>query len=145
MIGWWNLHHHARFYDEYPHVSPLALCKSRRTRHRSGATGGGLGALSLFAPRRLPPSVWATLLVLVLTNLTGRNMGEVARLWMLYTPPLLICAAADSNARLKTRHTGGVNGTGRAADTRTSIHDPGGLSRLVPVCPGFQISLVSYA
>ena len=26
-------------------------------------------------------------------NLTGRNMGEVARLWMLYTPPFLIAAA----------------------------------------------------
>ena len=31
--------------------------------------------------------------MLVLVNLTGRNMGEVARLWMLFTPPLLIAAA----------------------------------------------------
>jgi methylthioxylose transferase len=37
--------------------------------------------------------VWSTLLVLALTNLTGRNMGEVARLWMLYLPPLLVGAA----------------------------------------------------
>ena len=25
-------------------------------------------------------------------NLTGRNMGEVARLWMLFTPPFLVAA-----------------------------------------------------
>jgi hypothetical protein len=40
----------------------------------------------------MPHSVWATLVVLALVNLTGRNMGEVARLWMLFTPPLLIAA-----------------------------------------------------
>ena len=40
----------------------------------------------------VPLSVWSTLLVLALTNLTGRNMGEVARLWMLYMPPLLVGA-----------------------------------------------------
>ena len=27
-------------------------------------------------------------------NLTGRNMGEVARLWMLFLPPLLTAAGA---------------------------------------------------
>ena len=41
----------------------------------------------------MPRAVWATLFVLVLVNLTGRNMGEVARLWMLYMPPFLIAAA----------------------------------------------------
>ena len=93
MIAWWNLHHHARFYDEYPRtyrlwlvVNPVEL-----------AIALGLPAViwcvtALFSPRRLPLSVWSTLLVLVLTNLTGRNMGEVARLWMLYMPPLLVGA-----------------------------------------------------
>ena len=28
----------------------------------------------------------------VLLNLVGRNMGEVARLWMLFLPPLLLAA-----------------------------------------------------
>ena len=93
VIGWWNLHHHARFYDEYPRtyrlwlfVNPVEL-----------AIALGLPAVvwcasSALTPRRLPLSVWSTLLVLVLTNLTGRNMGEVARLWMLYMPPLLVGA-----------------------------------------------------
>ena len=49
--------------------------------------------VGLLAPRSVPLSVWATLFVLVLVNLTGRNMGEVARLWMLYMPPFLIAAA----------------------------------------------------
>ena len=31
--------------------------------------------------------------MLALANLIGRNMGEVARLWILYTPPLLVGAA----------------------------------------------------
>jgi methylthioxylose transferase len=93
VIGWWNLHHHARFYDEYPRtywlwlvVNPVEL-----------AIALGLPAVvwflsGLFSPRGMPVSVWATILVLVLTNLTGRNMGEVARLWLLYLPPLLVGA-----------------------------------------------------
>ena len=34
---------------------------------------------------------------LVLINLTGRNLGEVARLWMLFMPPLLLAAGAVMN------------------------------------------------
>ena len=49
------------------------------------------------APRDVPVPAWSTLLVLVLINLTGRNMGEVARLWMLFMPPLLVAAGAGMN------------------------------------------------
>ncbi len=93
IIWGWNLHHHARFYDEYPRtyslwlwVNPIEL-----------AIAIGLPTVvwcvaGLLAPRAVPLSVWATLIVLVLVNLTGRNMGEVARLWMLFTPPFFIAA-----------------------------------------------------
>jgi hypothetical protein len=93
VIGVWNLHNHARFYVEYPRtytrwlwVNPVEL-----------AIAVGLPTVVWFlvglaSPRTVPPTVWATLLVLTLVNLTGRNMGEVARLWMLFTPPLLIAA-----------------------------------------------------
>jgi methylthioxylose transferase len=93
VISSWNLYHHARFYDEYPRtyrlwlvVNPVEL-----------AIALGLPSviwclIALCAPRGMPLSVWSTLLVLTLTNLTGRNMGEVARLWMLYMPPLLVAA-----------------------------------------------------
>jgi hypothetical protein len=30
--------------------------------------------------------------VVAIANLTGRNMGEVARLWMLFLPPLITAA-----------------------------------------------------
>ncbi len=93
VIGSWNLYHHARFYDDYPRtyrlwllVNPVEL-----------AIAVGLPSvvwclIALFAPRGVPLAVWSTLLVLTLTNLTGRNMGEVARLWILYMPPLLVGA-----------------------------------------------------
>ena len=35
--------------------------------------------------------------VLVLLNLVGRNMGEVARLWILFMPPLLVAAGAGAS------------------------------------------------
>lgn len=93
VIGLWNLHHHARFYDEYPRtyrlwlvVNPIELAIAL------GLPAVVWCAIGLCYLRRLPASVWATLLVLAVTNLTGRNMGEVARLWMLYMPPLLVAA-----------------------------------------------------
>ena len=93
VISSWNLYHHARFYDEYPRsyrlwlvVNPVELAIA------IGLPSVVWCLVALVAPRGLPLSVWSTLLVLTLTNLTGRNMGEVARLWMLYMPPLLVAA-----------------------------------------------------
>jgi hypothetical protein len=51
-------------------------------------------AVGLVRPRCVPRSAWATFAVLFLLNLIGRNMGEVARLWMLFLPPLLPAAGA---------------------------------------------------
>jgi hypothetical protein len=96
FVVWsWNLHHHARFYDEYPRTYRLWLWAN----WVELAIAIGLPTAAWFlvgllgAPRSLPRAVWATLFVLLLVDLTGRNMGEVARLWMLFTPPLLIAAA----------------------------------------------------
>ena len=41
--------------------------------------------------------MWSTLVVLVLMNLIGRNLGEVARLWMLFMPLLLVAAGHGCN------------------------------------------------
>jgi hypothetical protein len=94
VIGWWNLHHHARFYHEYPRtyslwlaVNPLELAIAM------GLPSVVLCLTGLFAPRGMPLSVWSALAVLALADVIGRNMGEVARLWILYTPPLLVGAA----------------------------------------------------
>ncbi len=93
VIASWNLHHHARFYLEYPRtyrlwlfVNPVELLIAL------GLPATVWCAAGLLAPRSLPTSLWATILVLVLVNLTGRNLGEVARLWMLFMPPLLLAA-----------------------------------------------------
>jgi hypothetical protein len=94
FVVWkWNLHHHARFYLEYPRthsrwfwVNPIELAVA------VGLPSAVWAAAGLFAPRSVPRIVWATLLVLVLVNLTGRNLGEVARLWMLFAPPVLVAA-----------------------------------------------------
>jgi hypothetical protein len=91
----WNLKNHARFYVEYPRtylawvvVNPIEL-----------AIALGLPAtvwclIGLRRPRSVPSSVWASIAVLFLLNLVGRNMGEVARLWMLFLPPFLPAAGA---------------------------------------------------
>ncbi len=91
----WNLKNHARFYVEYPRtylawlvVNPIEL-----------AIALGLPAtvwclVGLRSPRCVPRIAWATIGVLFLLNLVGRNMGEVARLWMLFLPPLLTAAGA---------------------------------------------------
>jgi hypothetical protein len=95
FVVWsWNLHHHARFYDEYPRTYSLWLWANVIEL----AIAIGLPTIVWFlvgltAPRTVPRVVWCTLVVLVLVNLTGKNMGEVARLWMLFAPPLLIAAA----------------------------------------------------
>ena len=95
VIGSWNLKHHAQFYVEYPRtyrlwlwVNPLEMAIALGVPSVIWCMAGFL------APRRVPISAWSTLLVLVLINLTGRNMGEVARLWMLFMPPLLVATGA---------------------------------------------------
>jgi hypothetical protein len=110
VIGSWNLHHHARFYDEYPRtyrlwlvINPLEL-----------AIALGIPSViwcitALREPLGVPITVWSTLLVLALANLIGRNMGEVARLWLLYMPPLLV-GAGYGCARWETR-SGAVVGS----------------------------------
>ena len=96
----WNLRNHARFYVEYPRtylawlvVNPIELAVAL------GLPAVVWCAIGLAGPRSVPRTAWATLAVLVLLNLIGRNMGEVARLWLLYMPPIL-CAAGAGICRL---------------------------------------------
>jgi methylthioxylose transferase len=95
FIVWrWNLHHHARFYDDFHRTYSLWLWANViELAIAIGLPTVVWAFVGLLAPRTVPRAVWATLFVLILVNLTGRNMGEVARLWMLYTPPFLIAAA----------------------------------------------------
>jgi hypothetical protein len=58
--------------------------------------------IGLGSPRAVPRSAWATIAVLFLLNVADRNMAEVARLWMLFLPPLLPAAGAGFT-RLEAR------------------------------------------
>jgi hypothetical protein len=93
VIASWNLHHHARFYLEYPRtyrcwlvLNPVELAVAL------GLPAAVWCAAGLFFPRSLPLPVWSMLVVLTLLNLSGRNQGEVARLWLLFLPALLVAA-----------------------------------------------------
>jgi hypothetical protein len=95
IVWCWNLKNHARFYVEYPRtylawlaINPLELAIAM------GLPAATWCALGLMSPRSTPRIAWITLGVLVLMNLVGRNRGEVARLWMLFLPPLLTAAGA---------------------------------------------------
>jgi len=95
VIGMWNLHHHARFYDEYPRTYHLWLMANPvELAVALGLPSAVLCLLGMFSPRKVPMAFWATLGVLAIVNLTGRNLGEVARLWMLFMPPVLAAAGS---------------------------------------------------
>jgi methylthioxylose transferase len=101
VIGMWNLHHHARFYAEYPRTYHLwLLANPIELAVAMGLPSAVWCLLGLFGPRKVPLSFWAALLVVALVDLTGRNMGEVARLWMFFMPPLLV-AAGSAHERLE--------------------------------------------
>ncbi len=95
VVWWWNQKNHARFYVEFPRsyrawviANPIEL-----------AVGIGLPAalwasLSLAWPREIPRVCVATAVVLVLLTLGGRNLSEVARLWLPFMPTLLVAAGS---------------------------------------------------
>ena len=102
-IWWSNQRNHARFYAEYPRsywswvlANPLELTIGMGIPSTIWAAAGFLGRA------RVPRAAWATLAVLAMLNLSGRNLSEVARLWLPLMPPLL----AASGAGLATLNAG---------------------------------------
>ncbi|APW62191.1 hypothetical protein [Paludisphaera borealis] len=95
VVVWrWNLLHHAQFYLEYPRtyllwllVNPIELAVAVGLPSAVWCLVGFIGDR-----RYVPRAGWCALVVLALVHLSGRNMGEVARLWMLFLPPLLTAA-----------------------------------------------------
>jgi hypothetical protein len=97
LVTWWyNQANHARFYREFP-------------RGYVAWQAGNL--VELLIGLGLPVAAWlpfglalgradrlavATLIVMGLLQLSGRNLGEVARLWLPLMPPLLVVAAAGA-------------------------------------------------
>jgi hypothetical protein len=90
VIWWWNQRNHARFYVEFSRsyrawvvVNLLELAVALGLPATLGAI---IGFLSI---RQAPRAAWAALAVLILLDLSGRNLSEVARLWLPLMPPLL--------------------------------------------------------
>jgi hypothetical protein len=87
-----NARNHHRFYAEFPRsywgwvaLNPIETAV---------AIGLPVAALVGYAGarRRLPAVAVATLLTLALLTLTGRNLSEVARLWLPFFPALVVAA-----------------------------------------------------
>ena len=89
-----NLANHGRFYVTYPRSYAPWLGANLVDL----AVGLGLPAFTWavagFATRRAPRGAWAALAVLLALEVSGRNLGEVARLWLPMMPPLFAAAGA---------------------------------------------------
>ena len=94
-IWWANQRNHARFYDEYPR-SYLAwvLANPVELAIALGLPATIWAAIGFGAPRQVPRVAWATLFVLAFLTISGKNLSEVARLWLPLMPPLLVAAGS---------------------------------------------------
>jgi hypothetical protein len=95
-VWWTNLQKHRGFYDHMPRSYWVWIALNAL---EFAVVCGVPTVLAAFALGRKPPGlplatgVLGTLLVL---NLTGKNLSEVARLWLFAAP--LVCAAAGRSA-----------------------------------------------
>ncbi len=95
-IWWTNQANHARFYVEYP-KSYLAwvVANPIETAIGIGLPSTLLGIVGWATARTsISRSTWAAFGVLMLLNFSGRNLSEVARLWLPLFPPLLLASGA---------------------------------------------------
>src|SRR5207302_1321703 len=54
-----------------------------------------LFGIAAVARKTVPAATWVRLAVLVLLNFSGKNLSEVARLWLPFMPPLLLAAGGE--------------------------------------------------
>ncbi len=95
-VWWLNFGNHARFYDQYHRtywkwllVNPLELAVAAGTPLVVLAIWSLAGSRRRTDARPLVGHDWCWLAVLGLLWLSGKNMGEVARLWILLMPFLV--------------------------------------------------------
>jgi hypothetical protein len=92
-VWWWNQRNHARFYVEYPRsyrawvvANPVELLVAL------GLPASVWMIAASAWPREVPRVSVATAAVLAFLTLSGRNLSEVARLWIPFMPALLVAA-----------------------------------------------------
>ncbi|MDR3622998.1 MAG: hypothetical protein P4L85_26840 [Paludisphaera borealis] len=106
FVVWrWNLRHHERFYEECRRsYLPWLLVNPVELAIAAGLPTVVWCLIGATADRRgVPRAAWCALAVLAIVDLSGRNMSEVARLWMIFLPPLFTAAGVGL-----TRLGGGV-------------------------------------
>jgi hypothetical protein len=94
FVVWWiNQKNHGRFYVEYPRSygawlleNPIELAIAL------GLPSTVWAIVGFVSPRQTPRVSWATLLVLAILTISGKNLSEVARLWLPLMPALLVSA-----------------------------------------------------
>lgn len=98
VTWWWNQRNHARFYAEYPRsylawslANPIELAVA------FGLAGSVWGLVGITRIKEAPRVALMTLALLVVLTLSGRNLSEVARLWLPMMPALLVAAGAGLN------------------------------------------------
>jgi methylthioxylose transferase len=97
VIWWVNQSNHARFYVQFPR-SYLAWVMANPV-ELVVAMGLPVAIWVVLGIRRGPKVAWATVAVLIFLTASGKNLSEVARLWLPLMPPLLVsCAAAIERA-----------------------------------------------
>ena len=93
-IWWSNQANHGLFYRDHPRgylawvaVNPIEMLFA------VGIPTVGLAFLGM-SGRRRPPAAVAGLIVLLLMNFSGKNLSEVARLWIPLMPPIALAAGS---------------------------------------------------
>ncbi len=89
-----NAANHARFYVEYPR-SFLAWVAENPI-ELAVALGVPTAIWAAIGLRQGPPAAWATAGTLAFLTLSGKNLSEVARLWLPLMPPLVAAAGAGA-------------------------------------------------
>jgi hypothetical protein len=93
-IWWTNSRNHARFYQQFPRSYVSWVCIDLI--ELSVAIGPPILVWAIWGLSRRRDLIvcWATVGVLVFLNFSGKNLSEVARLWLPFMPPLLLAAGA---------------------------------------------------
>lgn len=98
LIWWLNVRNHARFYEQFPRSYVAWVFIDVIELAVAVGLPAFVWAIRGLANRRDLVASWSTVAVLLFLNLSGKNLSEVARLWLPFMPMLLIAAGAGMKA-----------------------------------------------
>ncbi|QDV35238.1 hypothetical protein [Tautonia plasticadhaerens] len=99
LVWWANQANHSGFYATHPRsYLPWLAANPAELLVGLGLPASVWAAVAM-ATGRAPRASWLTLAVLAILTLSGRNLSEVARLWLPFFP-MLLAAAGPGQARL---------------------------------------------